>query len=174
MLYRVLQRDEITLLWTIDRSEEIFYSYYVEQGQLKKREDYFKATGWPDGEADLYTPILYDCFDRGGLFFGCFEGGHLIGLSVLDMVWLGPKKDLLQLDMLHVDCKYRGQGIGSELFRKAKIAAAEYGALGLYISATPTENTIHFYLKRGATLIDMPDPELFAREPYDIHLVCPV
>jgi hypothetical protein len=40
----------------------------------------------------------------------------------------------------------------------------------LYISATPSEHTIDFYLTLGCTLVDAPDPELFAREPEDIHL----
>jgi hypothetical protein len=44
----------------------------------------------------------------------------------------------------------------------------------LYISAAPTENTVNFYLRRGSLLAATPEPDLFALEPKDIHLVCPV
>ena len=40
----------------------------------------------------------------------------------------------------------------------------------LYVSATPSENTILFYLSFGCKLASEVDPELFALEPEDIHL----
>jgi hypothetical protein len=44
----------------------------------------------------------------------------------------------------------------------------------LYISATPSQNTVDFYLKRGCQVTGDPDPELWELEPEDIHLVCEV
>jgi hypothetical protein len=44
----------------------------------------------------------------------------------------------------------------------------------LYISATPSENTINFYLRSGCRVTAQLDPELFALEPKDIHLECDV
>ncbi len=172
MEMRLLRRDEVELLWTIDRSEVIERMYVMEQGTLVLRDAPFVAHGWPPGEAEHYTPLLYECFDRGGLFFGCFADGQLVGLSVLDTLWLGPERDQLQLLMMHVSCAYRGRGIGATLFRQAARAARERGAKWLYISATPTEHTVQFYLHLGATLNANPDPVLFAREPEDIHLLC--
>ena len=58
--------------------------------------------------------------------------------------------------------------------QQARNAARSRGAVGLYISATPSENTVHFYQRRGALLLRTPDAELFVREPEDIHLECPV
>lgn len=49
--------------------------------------------------------------------------------------------------------------------------AKENGANGLYISSTPSENSVNFYQHLGCRLIDIPDPELYEREPEDIHLV---
>jgi hypothetical protein len=40
----------------------------------------------------------------------------------------------------------------------------------LYISATPSENTVNFYLRQGCVLARQIDPELFELEPEDIHL----
>ena len=42
----------------------------------------------------------------------------------------------------------------------------------MYISATPSEHTINFYLRQGCVVASEVDPELFALEPEDIHLVC--
>jgi predicted N-acetyltransferase YhbS len=75
---------------------------------------------------------------------------------------------------MHVGRDYRDQGLGARLFEQARDAARALGAPAMYISATPSEHTIRFYQARGATLLAVPDPELFALEPEDIHLECPV
>ena len=174
MHMRTLARDQIEQLWTIDRAEVIERIYRLQDGALVLQPDYFDARGWPPGEAEHTTPRLYDCFDRGGQFFGCFEGQQLVGIAALDVRWLGPRRDLLQLVILHVSRDYRKHGVGTALFERVRGAARELGAQGLYISATPSENTIHFYQRFGAAPIAEPDPELFALEPEDIHLACPV
>ena len=69
---------------------------------------------------------------------------------------------------------YRRQGVGRRLFELAKATARENGAKQLYISATPSENTINFYLRSGCRVTKQPDPELLALEPEDIHLECDV
>ena len=48
--------------------------------------------------------------------------------------------------------------------------ARKLGAKKLYISATPSENTVNFYLHLGCVLAKEMDPELFELEPEDIHL----
>jgi len=65
---RDLLREEIELIWSIDRSEVIEAVYTFENETLVLRPDHFDAQGWPPGEAEKYTPILLDCFDRGGWF----------------------------------------------------------------------------------------------------------
>ena len=127
--------------------------------------------GWPPGEADLYAPSLLACYDRGGWFMGLFDEENLIGIVVLDSEFLGANSDLLQLKFLHLSRKYRHQGIGKQLFELARIEAVNRGAKGMYISATPSENTVHFYRHLGCILAKTPDPELFDLEPEDIHLI---
>ncbi len=172
MEFRTLARDEIERVWTIDRSEHIDNIYRVVEGELRLEPHNFDAPGWPADTAPTMTPLLHQTFERGGDFYAAFDGEQFAGLSVLDTVWIGPKRDLLQLEFMHVGRDYRGQGLGKTLFERARAAAKERGASGLYISATPTENTIRFYQRRGAVLIAEPDPELFALEPEDIHLEC--
>ena len=48
--------------------------------------------------------------------------------------------------------------------------AIDLGAESLYISATPSKNTIGFYLHMGCRLAFEVNQELFRLEPKDIHL----
>jgi len=170
--FRTLARDEIELIWTIDRREMIERIYRLEGGELRLEPHNFEVPGWPPDEARTTTPGLYEAFDRGAIFFGAFDAGGLVGNSVLDSLWRGPHADLLQLMRLHVSRDQRAHGVGSRLFEQARGEARARGARGLYISATPTENTVRFYQRRGSTLLETPDPELYALEPQDIHLEC--
>ncbi|MCL4299704.1 MAG: GNAT family N-acetyltransferase [Anaerolineae bacterium] len=169
---RTLSRAEIELIWTIDRSEVIENIYYLQEGGLALQPEHYDVPGWPPGEAETYTPLLNACYDRGGVFSGVFAGARLIGVAVVDTRFIGPNRDLLQLKFLHVSRDYRRHGVGTYLFEQAKAAAAERRARGLYISATPSENTVNFYRRLGCRVIAEPDPELFALEPEDIHLEC--
>jgi predicted N-acetyltransferase YhbS len=174
MEFRALERGEIELIWTIDRREVIENIYRLEAGELRLEPHNFDVQGWPPDTPLTTTPLLYESFDRGAEFFGAFDAGALVGAAVVDTRWRGPSRDLLQLELLHVSRDYRARGVGSGLFEQARDAARARGARGLYISATPTENTIRFYDRRVSALISMPDPDLYAREPEDIHLECPV
>ena len=83
---------------------------------------------------------------------------------------VGQPPDQLQLKFLHVSNGYRDQGLGRRLFNLAAEEASRRGARRLYISATPSEHTIGFYLGLGCSVTAEPDPDLFALEPDDIHL----
>lgn len=171
---RQMSRDEIERAWEIDRSEVIDKVYRVENGALVIRPQHYDVDGWPAGEAEKYTPILLDCFDRGGWFYGAFEGEKLVGMVVLESRYIGRRNDQLQLKFLHVSNAHRNRGMGRRLFDLAKSAARERGAKRLYISATPSENTVNFYLRLGCRLAGEPDSKLFELEPEDIHLECDV
>jgi len=167
---RKLLREEITQVWNIDRSEVIEKFYHLQDGVLMLRPKHIDVLGWPPGEADKYTPILLDCFDRGGWFCGAFDDTLLIGAVVLESRFIGTRRDQLQLKFLHVSRAYRNRGLGAQLFEGAMATARERGAHRLYISATPSENTINFYVRLGCTVAKEPDPDLFELEPEDIHL----
>ena len=171
---RQLTRAEIEQIWTIDRAEVIHAVYHLRDGALVLEPEHYDMTGWPPGEDALYGPILRDCFDRGGWFYGVFDGAKLCAVAVLESKFIGPDGDQLQLKFLHVDRTYRGQGWGKALFVAAQEEARRRGAKWLYVSATPSQHTIDFYLRQGCALTPEPDPELFALEPEDIHLVCPI
>jgi predicted N-acetyltransferase YhbS len=167
---RELSREEIKDVWTIDRSEVIDAVYYFEGGALVLKPEHYDMRGWPPGEAEHYTPLLESCYDHGGWFYGLFDEGRLIGAAVLEGRFIGKNQDQLQLKFLHVSSPYRHQGWGRQLFDLAAVEARKRGARRLYISATPSEHTVGFYLGLGCSLVPEPDPELFELEPEDIHL----
>lgn len=170
MNFRLLERHEIPLIWQIDRREIIENVYYLREGKLVLEPEHYDMQGWPSGEAELYTPLLLDCYDRGGLFWGAFENDLLVGVSILESKWIGKHHDTLQLKFLHVSRDCRKQGIGARLFNLTVEKAKELGAKKLYISATPSEHTVNYYSRLGCVLATEIDPELFALEPEDIHL----
>jgi predicted N-acetyltransferase YhbS len=174
MQLRRLRRDEVELIWTIDRSEVHHHIYELHRGQLVRTAKYFEIPGWRPDTAAKETPVLLDCFDRGGTFLGVFAAEALIGIGVLESARVGRAGDQMQLAYLYVSRAHRGRGVGTQLFDAAVSFAREAGANGVYVSATPTENTVDFYLNRGCVLAPEPDPRLLAAEPHDIHLLYPL
>ncbi|MFC1573249.1 GNAT family N-acetyltransferase [Candidatus Eisenbacteria bacterium] len=170
MDFRELTRDEVTSIWKIDRAEVVRGIYHLEGGGLVLKSEFFDAKGWPPGEEDQYGPVLLDCFDRGGTFHAAFDGDKLAATAVLESRFIGSRQDQLQLVFMHVDKKYRGTGLGGSLFKQAVQTARRKGARQLYISATPSENTIDFYRHLGCVVATEIDKELFKLEPEDIHL----
>jgi predicted N-acetyltransferase YhbS len=168
---RLLRRDEVELIWTIDRSEVHHHTYEVHGGQLVRTPNYFEVPGWRPDAVAKETPVLLDCFDRGGTFFGVFDAEALIGMGVLESARVGYASDQMQLAYLYVSRAYRRRGVGTQLFEAAVTYARAASAKALYVSATPTENTVDFYLNRGCILAPEPDARLLAAEPDDIHLL---
>ena len=170
MNIHLLRLDEIPLIWQIDRREGIENVYYLRAGKLVLESEYYDMQGWPPGEAEHSTPILLDCYERGGRFWGAFENDKLIGTAILESRFNGSKHDTLQLKFLHTSHDYRKQGLGTSLFNLTVEKAKALGAKKLSISATPTEHTVNYYMRLGSVLAAEIDPELFALEPEDIHL----
>ncbi len=132
--------------------------------------EHYHLQDWPPGEADEHMPILERCYDRAGWFLGLFENNQQVGVAVLDSRFIGHNQNHLQLMFLHISNGYRQKGFGKQLFELAKIEASKRGAQKMYISATPSENTVDFYLHLGCKISSEPNPELFELEPEDIHM----
>lgn len=169
---RALRREEIARIWTIDRREVIERVYRHSAGDLVLASRFVEVDGWPAGEAEGFMPILFDCHANGGWFHGLFDGEALVGAAVLDARGISRGRNRLQLLFLHLSRAYRKRGLGRRLFELAKVEARARAAKGLYISATPSQNTVDFYLAMGCRVTRRPDPVLLVREPEDIHLDC--
>ena len=171
MAIRALTRNEIDLIWTIDRSEAHHHIYRNVDGRLILVPAYFDIPGWHPNTIQTDRNKLQDCFDRGGIFLAEFRADLLVGVSVLDTKPIKTAPEQLQLLYLYVTRQARAQGVGTRLLELTAAEARALKAKALYISATPTENTVNFYLRSGSSLNPNPDPDLFAAEPEDIHLV---
>jgi len=146
MQLRLLDREETSRIWTIDRSE-------THDGAPALVPNHFEISGWHPSTIEHDTPRLRDADTR----IGAFDGERLVGVAMLE----GDR-----LYYLHVDAAYRRRGVGTALFE----AAAGRGPR-LVVSATPTRNTVDFYLARGCVLDPDPDPAQAAAEPDDIQLL---
>ena len=130
MRIRPLTRSEIPYIWQINRSEVTDNTDYLRDGKLFLKPEHYDMHGWPPGEPEHYTPILLDCFGRGGHFWGTFAGELLIGAVVLENRFIGSAKDTshLQMKFLHVSRNFCKQGLGNKLFLLAAEGAIKLSA----------------------------------------------
>jgi len=170
MKTRILKREEIEKVRDIDRSEIVEEVYYFRDGQLILKDAFYDIKGWDPSELGENIKHLYNIYDRNGTLFGAFDGARLIAVSALESEFIGRKKDQLQLYFHHVDSHYRHEGVGGTLLIQVMKKAKKLGAKKLYISATPSRNTIDFYMHMGCRLASELNPELYRLEPEDIHL----
>ena len=170
IIIRNMEKNEIDNIRKIDRSEIINHVYYFENDKLILKEEFYDIKGWNPNEIDSIINNLYSLYECNGYLYGAFKNSNLIGIIALESRFIGKNEDQLQLVFLHIDQKYRDKGLGHLLMDKAKLKAKELGAKKLYISATPSEHTIGFYLSLNCKLASDVNPELYQLEPEDIHL----
>jgi GNAT superfamily N-acetyltransferase len=77
---------------------------------------------------------------------------------------------IAQLAFLHVSQDFRGAGVGSRLTADLELVARRAGDREIVVSATPSENTVRFYLGRGYRPVARTLPELLELEPEDVHM----
>jgi GNAT superfamily N-acetyltransferase len=110
-------------------------------------------------------PVLAE----GGTMLGAFDDdGGLVGFAVLRY---GLAERMAQLDAMFVSNGYRRRGIATRLLARVVALARADGADWLYVSATPSESAVGFYLSHGFQLADKVNRELYLLEPEDIHMI---
>lgn len=171
IVLRRLERSEVVTVWQIERREVVHEVYRLAEDILQLHPEFYNTQDWPEGEPELYTPILLDCYDHGGLFWGAYVAEKLVGAVIVDARPVGDYVRYRQLAFLHVSHDWRGQGLASRLYCHAMELTRAQGVEGFYISSTSTRHTVEFYLHQGARPAMQPDTALFALEPDDIHLL---
>jgi GNAT superfamily N-acetyltransferase len=170
--YRTLAADELARVAEIDRSERIDAVYVQHGTQLELVIGDWNAPPWDvegDGEHSvaMLRRLLEDWVRRGATMHGSFAGERLVGLGgVLPHLRSGAA----QLIFLYVSNGFRGRGIGGRLSAELDEIARAAGDTSMVVSATPSLNTVRFYIGQGYAPMEEPLPELFALEPEDIHL----
>lgn len=164
--------EEMALVGEIDRTEHIDLLYVQRGTDLVERPGEWSAPPWEttgDGEHSVAakTAELEAYLDAGGIALGAFVGGRLVGLGV---VVPHVRPTIAQLAFLHVTHASRGAGIGRRLTEEMAQIARDAGATAMVVSASPTGNTVRFYLRRGFAPMAEPLPELLEHEPEDVHM----
>jgi ribosomal protein S18 acetylase RimI-like enzyme len=178
MIVRRLEPSDVALVASIDRSEHVEVQYRVEAGRLVEAPVVMAdIPAWdPDGAGDhsvaSHIAFCASVIADGAVLLGAFDDdGELMGLATVHPTF---EPGLAWLATLHVSRAHRRRGAASALWDAGAALGREAGARSLYVSATSTGSAVGFYLSRGCRLADPVHPELFAREPVDIHLVCPL
>jgi len=170
--FRRLGQTELSRVAEIDRSERINVLYDQHGTQLIARRGDWSASAWdPDGHGEHSVEAkvreLQHHVDHGGVALGALASGRLVGIGVV-VPHLQP--GIAQLAFLHVRAPLRATGIGSRLSEQLEQIARTVGDSDMVVSATPSENTVRFYLGRGFQPMAEPLAELFELEPEDVHM----
>jgi len=171
--YRWMGAGELPRLADINRQESVQTGYALQNGQLTPMQvDWQIPSFSPEGQGghSLAAQIAFcqrHVEDR-AILLGAFVGGKLVALAVLTPE---VRHSIAQLAYLQVSREYRRQGIASHLLQELVKAARQEGTRQLYVSATPSESAVGFYLQHGFVLASEPLPELLAAEPEDIHMI---
>jgi GNAT superfamily N-acetyltransferase len=171
---RRLDIGEISRLGEMDRSEHVTRLYAVKDGLLTSQATALDVPPWDDAHVSHMTHEAREEMALGAWTYGAFREGNMGGLVCVGGRLIGGDGDLVQLVLMHVSKDFRRQGVASRLFDLAVQRARDLGAWGLYISATPSNSALGFYISRGAGLASDVIPELYESEPEDIHLVLPL
>jgi N-acetylglutamate synthase-like GNAT family acetyltransferase len=172
MEYRELKKEELPRLREVDRTEVVDRVYHYEEGKIVLKDEHYDIPydWWVKHVEKDILPRLKSIADKGGIFFGAFENDKMVGLAGLENEFIGKEKDQMNMVILHVSNPYRRKGVAIHLMGIVKDKAKEMGAKRLYISATPSENTVNFYLNRGCRVTNEVDKKLLELEPDDIHM----
>lgn len=170
IVYQNLDAGNLDRIREIDREEDISGIYEHHDGKLVliSQEIYVKA--FPKEELNEIIQRQHKLLNEGGEVIGAFHENMLVGVVSIENKRRGRLIEYCKMDILYLSKQFRGLGIGHNLIEKSKVIARQFGATKLYISATPSKNTVDFYLKHHASLVEEVDEELFAMEPNDIHL----
>ncbi|NIK75526.1 ribosomal protein S18 acetylase RimI-like enzyme [Paenibacillus castaneae] len=169
--YRELLINDIHHIEDIDRSETITYIYKLKGGELQELQASHECPSW-DKEAiiELKERLLYELVS-GGKAIGAFEADRMVGFGVLAHPFRGAEQNQLQIDLMYVSKAFRRMGIGTEILNQLSDEARKRGAAYLYISSTETQSAVFFYKSNGSQITNEVDPELFEKEPLDIHML---
>jgi len=170
IVYRELKPGEIDLIAGIDRGEEITAVYKFTNNTITLVPHQETVHRFDPAELHQIISTQYKIQQQGGVVIGAFDNQTLAGVASVENLRRGSTEVYYKMDILYVSKQYRGKKIGETLLLQCKEIAKRFGAEKLYISATPTKNTVDFYFRHGAVPAKETDMELFTLEPEDIHL----
>jgi len=177
IVVKQLATNDIERIGEIDRTEQVTIGYNYLNGNLETEAVNWNIPRWyTHDETHAFSVASHirqwkPMLEAGGVMIGALDNDALAGFAIL-RYRLTDK--MAQLAALFVSKDYRRQGIAEQMVDEVVRLAKADGAHTLYVSATPSESAVGFYLSQGFQPTDNPHPELFALEPEDIHMVKPL
>ncbi len=173
--YRELNANEINagLFKDFIRRQVVTDCWRKEEGRWVIKSDPF-IDNWGEQEYELLINCLKNTIETGGTVCGAFADGKLKGFMSVEGAPIGSALQYMDLSSIHVSQDMRGQGIGRELFCRAKAFARKNHAKKLYISAHSAVESQAFYRAMGCVEAEEYNAEHVAKEPYDCQLECDV
>jgi len=169
IVYREITLQELSEhILDIDVSEHGEAILFWEDGEVKARPVVWNRPRWQT-EADWRDSTWLVIEKLPGVkAWGAFDGERMAGVIVYRPHLTA---DTAQLAALFVSRDHRRMGVAAGLFALLRQQAAADGHARLYVSATESESAVGFYRSRGFIPTQDVNPELFALEPNDIHMV---
>jgi N-acetylglutamate synthase-like GNAT family acetyltransferase len=164
-----LTAERLVDVYEIDMQEHGDLVYRVVDGYLQADvEDWNRPPrtreAW-NRHIEEWTQIL----EEGGQAWGAYTAHHrILGIIILRHPLTD---DMDQVAALFVSRGSRRTGIARQLLHHLIVTASALAVRRLYVSATPSPSAVGFYRSQGFVLADTVHPELFAREPDDIHMI---
>lgn len=170
IVVRQLAHEELRRAQEIDVSESGRIIYRYARGELQAVAEEWHRPKWnaADWEGTLERWAVELKWD---VMLGAFVAEALVGMASLR--WR-LADTTAQLVSLHVSRDARRQGVATRLTDEIIRLARERGARELYVSATPSESAVGFYLRQGFRPAAHVNEALYALEPEDIHMVRPL
>jgi GNAT superfamily N-acetyltransferase len=152
------------------RQQEVERSFRGPHGDKELVETRF-VDDWNQEDRKRIALALEEAAETGGwVVRASLPDLRLAGFAALSPERLGPDGEYLELLLLHVDARMRGNGIGTELFSACADVARQRGARRLYISSQSSEQTVEFYRSVGCNDASWLSSPHVADEPEDYQL----
>lgn len=127
---------------------------------------------WSQEDYAFGISCIKNTVQTGGLLLGAFSNGKLKGFVSVESEFFGGEQKYLDLTSIHVSEDMRSNGIGRQLFQKAKEWAKAKGAEKLYISSHSAVESQAFYKAMGCVEAQFYNKEHIEKEPFDVQLEC--
>ena len=171
--YRTLLKEEINreLFRNFIRHQVVTKCWRKEDGEWKIKDVPF-VDDWSEADYEVLVSCLKNTVRTGGVVYAAFMGNALVGFASVEAEIFGDEQKYMDLTSIHVSEDVRGQGIGRELFLKAKEWAKQKGAKKLYISAHSAVESQAFYKAMGCVEAEVYNRQHVEAEPCDCQLEC--
>jgi ribosomal protein S18 acetylase RimI-like enzyme len=170
IVIRELTPDELQRAREIDVSESGCIICRCAGGEIRAVVEEWHRPSWSAAEWQE-TIEKWTVEHKWDVMLGAFASERLVGMASLRYRLTDTTAQLVSL---HVSRDARRQGVATKLLQEIVRLAREGGAEELYVSATPSESAVGFYLKQGFRPTADIDKRLHALEPEDIHMVRPL